>query len=120
MYKNFTDSPVITIGTPSDSSLALKEGDTVAFNVIVNMSTPASVRWFFNAAILRSSTDRRVIVNNEDNSEFTVKKVWTQDLDASLFIDNITCDDMGFYQVEISNPVSTTLITYRLFVDNCK
>ena len=106
--------------TSSDSPLILKKGDTVTLHVYVNMNTPASVRWFFNAATLRSSTDRRVEIKNEDNSEFTVEKMWTQDLDASLLINDVTCADMGFYQVEISNPVSTTLVTYRLFVDNCK
>ena len=106
--------------TPSDSPLTFKKGDTVALDVIVNMNTPASVRWFFNAATLISSTDRRVEVNNEDNSEFTVEKMWTQNLDASLFINDVTCADTGFYQVEISNPVNTTLITYWLFIEDCK
>ena len=119
MYKNFADSPMIT-STPSDSPLTFKEGDEVIFHVIVNMNTPASVRWFFNAATLISSTDRRVEVKNEDNSEFAVEKMWTQDLDASLFINDVTCDDMGFYQVEISNPVNTILITYQLFIEDCK
>lgn len=111
---------MINFSTPQDSVLTMKRGDKIAFNVIVNMSTPAIVRWIFNAAPLRSSVNRRVEVNNEDNPDFNADKLWTQDLDASVLINNITCDDRGFYQVEISNPVNTTLITYTLIVEDCK
>ena len=78
------------------------------------------VKWFFNGILLSSSADRRVEIANEHNDEFDYRKVWTQDLDASLYINNITCDDTGFYQVEISNPVETVFLTYNLTVENCK
>ena len=111
---------MITFGTPQDSELTMKRGEKIAFSVVVNMNTPAMVRWFFNAAPLRSSANRRVEINNEDNSNFKADKLWTQDLDASMLINNITCEDTGFYQVEISNPVNTTLVTYKLIVEDCK
>ena len=121
MCVNFIDSPVITTGMPSESLLTRKSGDVIAFNVLVDMNTPAVVKWFFNAASLSSSADRRVEVSNEiDSIEFNAERVWTRDLNASLFINNITCDDRGFYQVEIRNPVETVLMTYRLIVEGCK
>ena len=78
------------------------------------------VKWFFDGTPLSSSADGRVVIANESNDEFDYGKVWTQDLDASLYFNNITCDDLGFYQVEISNPVETILFTYELDVENCK
>lgn len=118
---NFIDSPVYTSEPATDSVLTKRRGDVVTFNVNVNKSTPATVKWFFDAALLHSSPDRRVEINSEENSEeFDVNKVWERDLDASLVINNITCDDAGFYQVEISNPVETFFLTYTLIVEDCK
>lgn len=120
---NFVDSPmIITDGSDSITFITVtkKSGEIVVFSVNVNKNTPAMVKWFHNAASLHSSVDRRVEVSNENSNNFDPKTVWTQDLDASLSINNITCDDKGFYQVEISNPVETTLFTYRLIVEDCK
>jgi len=115
---NFVDNPIIIAhGSDNGSTITRKSGETVVFSVNVNKNTPAMVKWFHNAGSLHSSADRRVQISNEN---FDPKTVWTQDLDASVSINNITCDDAGFYQVEISNPVETTLFTYRLNVEGCK
>ena len=120
MCVNFVDSPDISIGVPADSVLTRESGEQVTFSVGVNKNTPAMVKWFFNGESLTSSTDRRVEIVNDQNDDFDFRKVWTQDLDTSLHINNITCDDIGFYQVEISNPVETIFMTYYLIVENCK
>lgn len=111
---------MITSISTADNEFNETRGDAIAFNVNVNKNTPARVKWFFDAAQLRSSADRRIEIKNENSEEFEVEKVWMQDLDASLLINNITCDDVGYLQVEISNPVKTVLLTYKLNVDGCK
>ena len=109
---------MIDIGVPSDSVVTKQRGELAIFNIEVSENTPAMVKWFFNGAPLSSSTDRRVEIANEHNEEFDYKKVWAQNLDASLHINSVTHDDIGFYQVEISNPVETVLLTYSLFVED--
>ena len=101
-------------------STEVNRGRQVAFSIEISKDTPALVKWFFNGAVLSSSTDRRIEIDNEKNDEFDFRKLWIQDRDASLHFNNVTCDDTGYYQVEISNPVETVLMTYWLNVDNCK
>ena len=120
---NSVDSPVISTSVPADSVVTRKSGESVTFSVVINRDTPAMVKWFFNGAPLRSSPGRHdVEISNENNEEFDYRKVWAQDLNVSLQINDVTFDDMGFYQVEISNPVETVLLTYRLIVEDstCK
>ena len=113
---NFADNPAISV--PPDNVVTRETGEQVAFSIEVNKNTPAMVKWFFNGASL--SSNGRVEIANENNEDFAINKVWTQDLDASFHINNITCYDIGFYQVEISNPAETVLLTYELIVENCK
>lgn len=117
---NFVDTPLVTPSLQDLDTVTKRKDDIVAFDVHVNKNTPAMVKWFHNGAMLSSSADRRVEISNENSEDFDSKRVWTQDLDTSLTINNITCDDIGFYQVEISNPVETVIFTYRLNVENCK
>lgn len=114
---NSIDNPVIKTGLPANSVVTRNRGEPVTFHVEISRDTPAMIKWFFTGAPLRSSPDRRVEINNEHNEEFDYRKVWAQDQNASLHIDDVTFDDMGFYQVEISNPVETVLLTYSLMVE---
>ena len=114
---NFVDKPMISYGETSGDT---EKGKQVVFSIEISKDTPAMVKWFFNGAPLSSSGDRRIEIDNEDNDEFNFRKLWIRDLDASLHINNATCDDTGFYQVEIGNPVETVLSTYWLNVDDCK
>lgn len=117
----FADNPNVTTGEPINDVVIRGSGEQVAFTIVVNKKTPAMVKWFFNGVLLSSSADRRVEIANENNvNEFDYTKMWTQDRNASLHINNITCDDTGIYQVEISNPAETVLLKYELNVQNCK
>ena len=119
---NPVDSPLISTSVPADSVVTRRRGESVTFSVKISKDTPAIVKWFFNGTPLISSPDRHLVISNEQNDEFDYRKVWAQDLNVSLYIDDVTFDDMGFYQVEISNPVETVLLTYSLIVEDliCK
>lgn len=117
----FVDEPEIGGDTLADDTVMIKKkGEQITINIFVRKNTPARVKWFFNAAPINSSVDERIQILNENSKDFEAEKLWREDRDASLLINNITCTDAGFYQVEISNPVKTDLFTYNLNVDDCK
>ena len=77
------------------------------------------MQWFHNGKPV-SSDGEHIVIANEDAPEFASTIVWTEDRDSSFTLLNITCDDSGLYQVEISNTFATELFTYHLIVNDCK
>ena len=114
------DTPIINNGVaPENIEIIKKENDTTMFDILVNKVTSASVQWFYNGMALNSDGGH-IIIENEGAPEFASTAVWIDDRDATLTVTNVTCDDGGLYQVEITNPFATKLFTFHLTVVGCK
>ena len=114
------DTPIVNNGVaPENFEIIKKENDATMFDILVNKDTSASVQWFYNGTAL-SSDGGNIMIENEGAPEFDSTVVWIDDRDATLTVTNITCDDGGLYQVEITNPLATKLFTFHLIVVGCK
>ena len=113
------DTPIINNDVvPENIEIIKKENDTTMIDILVNKDTSASVRWFYNGRPL-SSDGGHIMIANEGAPEFDSTAVWIDDRDATLTVTNVTCDDGGLYQVEITNPFATVLFTFHLTVVEC-